>query len=153
MALHQAMLVADWGPTTLFTQAVVAPTPEQQAALASRGVRVEPTPVAELLGRGPALEAVRLIDGRAVELSGLFVAPQTEPASDLAWRIGCRFKNAPTGLIVAVDERQQTSVPGVFAAGDAASPMANATLAAAAGVMAAAAAHHSLIHTGEEQPH
>jgi thioredoxin reductase (NADPH) len=34
----------------------------------------------------------------------------------------------------------------VFAAGDAASPMANATIAAAAGVMAAGGAHHSLIY-------
>ena len=40
---------------------------------------------------------------------------------------------------------QTTSVPGVFAAGDLANPMANATLAAAAGVMAGTAAHRSLI--------
>ncbi|WEX07686.1 NAD(P)/FAD-dependent oxidoreductase [Chelativorans sp. AA-79] len=150
-ALHQAMLVPDWGPTTLFTQGIFVPTPDQQAGLAARGVTIEPTPVAELLGASPALEAVRLADGRTVELCGLFVAPQTVPASDLAERLGCAFKDGPTGPFIAVDGRQQTSVPGAFAAGDAASPMANATLAAAAGVMAAGGAHHSLIHGYEER--
>ncbi|MCT7373752.1 NAD(P)/FAD-dependent oxidoreductase [Chelativorans salis] len=149
MAFHQAMLVPDWGPTTLFTQGAFAPTPDQQATLATRGVTVEQAPVTDLLGASPALEAVRLADGRRVELSGLFLAPQTAPAGDLAERLGCAFKNGPTGPFIAVDGRQQTSVPGIFAAGDAASPMANATLAAAAGVMAAGGAHHSLIYGDE----
>ncbi|MBJ3777349.1 NAD(P)/FAD-dependent oxidoreductase [Acuticoccus mangrovi] len=146
LALHQAMLVPDWGPTTLFTQDAFTPTAEQRAELAGRGVRIEPTPVAELLGPGSALEAVRLADGRTVALSGLFVAPRTEPVSDLAERLGCASKASPLGPIVSVDERQGTSVPGVFAAGDMAHPMANATLAAAAGVMAAGGAHYGLIH-------
>ena len=146
VALHQAMLVPDWGPTTLFTQGAFAPMPDQQAALAARGVTVEQTPVVELLGNRPALEAVRLADGRTVEIAGLFLAPQTAPGSGLAEKLGCTFKEGPTGPFIAVDERQRTTVPGVFAAGDAASPMANATLAAAAGVMAAASAHHSLIY-------
>lgn len=146
MAFHQAMLVPDWGPTTLFTQGAFVPTPDQQAALAARGARVEQTPIAELLGASPALEAVRLADGRTVELSGLFLAPQTVPASDLAETLGCAFKDGPTGPFIAVDGMQQTSVPGVFAAGDAARSMANATLAAAGGVVAAGGAHHSLIY-------
>ena len=145
LAFHQAMLVPDWGPTTLFTQGAFVPTPDQEAALADRGVLVERSPVVGLFGPGRALEAVRLADGRTVGLSGLFVAPKTEPASGLAERLGCTFNEGLTGPVVAVDGRQQTAVPGVFAAGDAANPMANATLAAAAGVMAASAAHQSLI--------
>ncbi|ABC33933.1 NAD(P)/FAD-dependent oxidoreductase [Burkholderia thailandensis] len=146
LAVHQAMLVSDWGPTTLFTQRTFVPTGDQLAMLSARGVAVEQTPVAALVGAAPALEAVRLADGRTAELSGLFIAPRTVPACDLPERLGCLFNDAPTGPYVAVDERQQTSVPGVFAAGDVARPMANATLAAAAGVMAAAGAHHSLIY-------
>ncbi|MFD2249373.1 thioredoxin reductase (NADPH) [Pseudochelatococcus lubricantis] len=146
LVMHQAMLVPDWGPTTLFTQDVFVPNPEQSVALAARGVTIETTPIAELLGPSPALEAVRLTDGRTVPLFGLFIAPQTEPDIDLAGPLGCTFKDGPTGRFIAVNERQETSVPGVFAAGDAASPMANATFAAAAGAMAAGAAHHSLIY-------
>lgn len=40
---------------------------------------------------------------------------------------------------------QQKSLPGIFAAGDAATSMYNATLASAAGVMAGVAAHRALI--------
>ncbi|WP_421725492.1 NAD(P)/FAD-dependent oxidoreductase [Bauldia sp.] len=146
LAIHQAMLVPDWGPTTLFTQGVLTPAPDEEAALAARGVTIEDTPIVELIGKSPALEAVRLADGRSVGLSGLFTAPRTEQASGLAAALGCAFEDGPTGPLIAIGERQSTSVPGVFAAGDAASPMANATLAAAAGVMAATAAHHSLIY-------
>lgn len=145
MAFHQAMLVPDWGPTTLFTQGLFEPDPGQRAGLQARGVTIEPTPVGELLGPAPALEAVRLTDGRLLRLSGLFTAPRTEPASDLAGRLGCAFKEGPTGPFIETDEMRRTSVPGVFAAGDAASPMPNATHAAAAGVTAAGAAHYSLI--------
>jgi thioredoxin reductase (NADPH) len=81
-----------------------------------------------------------------VELSALFMAPRTVPASDLAERLGCTFNDGPTGSFIAVNDRQATSVRGVFAAGYAANPMANATLAAASGVMAAAGAHHTLIY-------
>ncbi|MEO1985332.1 MAG: NAD(P)/FAD-dependent oxidoreductase [Martelella sp.] len=145
MALHQAMLLPDWGPTTLFTQGLLQLSPDQMQALKSRDVRIEDTPVAELIGSGSTLEAVRLEDGRMVALAGLFLAPVTAPSNDIAARLGCEMREGPTGLYVAVDQMQATTVAGVFAAGDLASPMPNATLAAAAGVMAGGAAHRSLI--------
>lgn len=151
IAFHQAMLVPDWGPTTLFTQGTFTPRPEQEAQLVARGVTIEPTPIAELLGAGSALEAVRLSDGRIVAISGLFIAPRTELANDLAVQLGCKLETGPSGPLIDVNLRQQSSVPGVFAAGDAASPIANATMAAAAGAMAAASAHHSLIYGLEER--
>lgn len=145
LAMHQAMLLPDWGPTTLFTQGTFAPTPDQRQALAARGVRVEPVAIIGLVGPAPVLEAVRLADGREIPLAGLFLAPQTAAASGIGALLGCEAKDGPTGLYLAVDGMQATSVPGVFAAGDLANPMANATLAAAAGVMAGASAHRSLI--------
>nr|WP_272214605.1 NAD(P)/FAD-dependent oxidoreductase [Marinicella sp. W31]MDC2880231.1 NAD(P)/FAD-dependent oxidoreductase [Marinicella sp. W31] len=145
MAQHQAMLLPDWGPTTLFTGAAFRPTAEQEQSLKKRGVEIEDTPVAELIGSGPALEAVRLEDGRTVPLAGLFLAPQTAPSSDIAAQLGCEMRDGPTGPYIAVDQMQTTTVAGVFAAGDLASPMANATIAAASGVMAGVAAHRSLI--------
>lgn len=144
-AVHQATLVPDWGPTTLFTQGVFEPDAEQEALLAERGAAIERTPIVELLGTAPALQAVRLADGRTVELAGLFVAPKTALSSDLGAQLGCAFEDGPTGPFIRVDGRQRTSVPGVLAAGDAASAMTNATLAAASGAMAGFGAHQSLI--------
>lgn len=144
MALHQALLVPDWGPTTLFLQGAFQPSAEERAKLAARQVAVEATPVVELLGPGTALQAARLADGRQVPLAGLFIAPRTSPASDLAMQLGCAMEEGPTGPFVRIDPRGATSVPGVFAAGDAAMAMANATISAASGVMAAGGTHHSL---------
>ena len=144
-ALHQAMLLPDWGPTTLFTQGALALSSDQRQGLTDRGVKIEETPVAALLGTAPALDGVRLDDGREIALAGLFLAPDTALSCDLAGALGCAMTDGPTGPYMAVDPMQATSQPGVFAAGDLASPMPNATIAAAAGVMAGSAAHRSLI--------
>ncbi len=139
------MLLPDWGPTTLFTQGAFEPTSEQRQALDARGAMVETTPIASLIGPSPKLKAVQLADGRTIPLAGLFVAARTEPSSDLARQLGCTTKGGPTGPYIEVDAMQATTVAGVFAAGDLASPMPNATLAAAAGVLAGGAAHRSLV--------
>jgi thioredoxin reductase len=144
MSAHQAGLIPDWGPTTYFTQGVFEPDAEQAAHLAARGVTIERTPVVELLGEAPALEGVRLADGRTVSVGALFVAPATRPSSPLAELLGCGFDEGHMGPHVRVDEWKQTTVPGVYAAGDAAAPMHNATLASAAGVLAGVGAHQSL---------
>lgn len=145
MAFHQAMLVRDWGPTTLFTQGSLDLSEEQRLALRGRNVAVEETPITELVGSGTELIAARLSDDRLCHISGLYVAPKTELIGNLVKSLGCDLEDGPTGRFIKVDEQQQTSVPGVFAAGDAAAPMANATLAAAAGVKAGSGAHFSLV--------
>lgn len=151
-AAHQAMLLPDWGPTTFFTQGTFEPTGEEAALLAARGVGIEHTPVVELLGEGSGIEALRLADGRAAPAEVVFTAPKTRVASPLAEQLGCAFVDGPTGPHIEVDAMQQTSVPGVFAAGDAASAMYNATLASAAGVMAGVAAHRALVLDEAGQP-
>lgn len=144
-SVHQALLLPDWGHTTLFTQGTFEPDADQAAQLSSRGVVVERIPVVELLGPAPHLEGVRLQDGRVVPLAGIFTAPKTHMASPLPEQLGCAFEQGPLGAYIRVDERKGTTVAGVYAAGDAASPMANATFASAAGVMAGIGAHQSLV--------
>lgn len=145
LSFHQAMLIPDWGPTTWFTQGIVEPNPEEIAALDARGVRIERAPVVEILGDSPAITGLRLDDGRIVEIDALFVGTRTHMASDLASQLGCAFDEGPLGPVIRVDTWKQTSVPGVFAAGDASNLMTNATFASAAGVAAGVAAHRSLI--------
>lgn len=144
-AVHQALMLPDWGPTTFFTQGQFEPSPEEAAQLAARGVAVERTPVVELLGEGTAISALRLADGREVPAEAVFTAPRTRMTSPLAEQLGCAFDDGMTGPYLRVDPMQQTTVPGVFAAGDAATQMFNATMASAAGVMAGVAAHRALV--------
>lgn len=144
-AAHQALLLPDWGVTTFYTQGEFEPSAEEAAHLAARGVGIERTPVVELLGEGAETHALRLADGRDVQAGAVFTAPKTRMASPLAEQLGCAFADGPTGPYVRVDETQRTSLAGVFAAGDAASQMYNATFASAAGVMAGVAAHRALV--------
>lgn len=142
---HQAGLLPDWGPTTLFTQGLYEPDAEQAEHLAARGVQVERTPVVELLGDAPGLDAVRLADGRIVPLQAIFTASKVHMASPLAEQLGCAFEEGPQGPYIRVDDlKKQTTVAGVYAAGDAAGPTHNATLASAGGVLAGVGAHQSL---------
>jgi thioredoxin reductase len=144
MSGHQAVLIADWGPTTFFTQGAFEIDAETAAQLAAREVRIETTSVVGLIGEAPGLSGVRLADGRSLPIEAIFTAPKTRPAGGLADQLGCALEDGMTGPYLRVDGLKQTSVAGVFAAGDAVMAMHNATLAAAAGVMAGVSAHRSL---------
>ena len=144
-SVHQGLLLPDWGDTTYFTQGLHEPSAEEAAQLQARGARVERVPVVALLGSAPQLEAVRLADGRVLPLRAVFTAPVTSMASPLAAQLGCAFDEGPTGPHIQVDAGHQTSVPGVFAAGDAATARHNGTLASAAGVLAGVSAHASMV--------
>ncbi|GLU33086.1 NAD(P)/FAD-dependent oxidoreductase [Trinickia caryophylli] len=145
LSVHAALLLPDWGPTIYLVQPGFEPDAAQREELARRRVRIEHSPVVELLGPAPALEAVRLADGRTIEMDAIFVAPRTVLTNSLAASLGCEIEAGPLGDFIRVDEVKQTTVEGVFAAGDAATAFANATLASAAGVMAGVAAHRSLV--------
>ncbi|MEP7729857.1 NAD(P)/FAD-dependent oxidoreductase [Marinomonas primoryensis] len=146
LSAHQAGMIPDWGPTTYFTQGLYEPDDEQRAFLMKRGVTIESTPVLEVLGRPPKISSVYLADGRTIYIAALFVAPKTHMSSPFAEQLGCEFEEGPLGLVIKTDDFQQTSVKGLFAAGDVSNPMQNATLASASGVMAGVGAHKSLMH-------
>jgi len=145
MSAHQALLIPDWGPTTFFTQGEFEPEPAELEGFAARQITVEHTPVVELLGSAPSLDGVRLADGRVIEVAAVFTAPRTKPATPLAAMLGCEHEEGPTGPHIKVDQWGATSIAGVWAAGDAATPMHNATLASAAGVLAGIGAHQASV--------
>lgn len=145
MSVHQAVLFADWGEVTLFTQGVVAVSAEEQASLAARKVRVESSPIAELQGAAPALDGVLLRDGRRVAIKALLVGTQVRMASPLAAALGCAFDDSPFGPIVRIDAWGLTSVAGVYAGGDMARVPHSITFACAGGVAAGIGMHASLV--------
>ena len=153
LSMHQALLLPDWSAeVTLLTNGTFSPSAEQDAALAARGVRVERRMVDALVGDAPGLAGVRLDDGDLVALDALFTASRTRMASALAEQLGCVFDEGRFGPIVRTDARKETSVPGVFCAGDAAREPHNATWAAADGAAAGMYAHQSLALAASAAP-
>lgn len=145
LSMHQAQLVADWGPVTLFTNGAFVPSEEEAAHLARLGIAVEETPVAGLRGDAPALTGVLLADGSVTPLDALFVASRVSPVGTLVADLGCAMTEGPLGPWVTVDAFQQTSVPGVFAGGDLTRMMHSVSLAVADGALAGVGAHRSLV--------
>jgi len=145
MSLHQAAMIPDWGVTTLFTQGKYHPAGEQAETLKRRGVTIEETPVAEVLGEGDQVSSVELEDGRSIALQGVFVAPTISIQSPLIDSLGLALSETPMGAFVEVDGFKESSVKGVFVAGDLSNQMHNATFAVASGTMAGIAAHRALI--------
>lgn len=142
---HQALLVADWGPTTLYLDGRPAPDAQTAAQLSRRGVAIEAAPIAALLGAEQSLSALRLADGRECAVDALFLASRVRFNSALAEQLGCAIDEGPMGPVIRTDDSRQTTVAGVYAAGDIARPMHNATWAASDGVSAGAAAHQALV--------
>ena len=144
-ALQTAMLLPDWSEhVTLFTNGVLSLSPEQMSELRMRGVSVETKPVTALLGDSPALTGVTLDDGRVIPVEAVFTNSRTHMASPLAEQLGCEFDEGPSGPFIRTGTDKQTTVPGVYAAGDAARAGHNASWAVADGVTAGISAHQSL---------
>lgn len=145
MSLHQAELISDWGDVTLFANGLVEPDADQARALEKRNIRFEPAKVTEVRDDGSGGLAVTLDGDRSASVRALFTAPRNVMASPLAEQLGCAFNEGPLGRAIVVDDKQETSVPGVFAAGDAARLTHNIAFAVSGGAMAGVAAHQSLV--------
>jgi thioredoxin reductase len=144
MSAHQAMLIAEWGPATLFLDDGPAPDQATLAELDKRRVALRAGRVRALRGEGRALAGIELDDGVA-PLDALFIGVRTRLNSGIAAQLGCAVDEGPFGTIIRTDEWRQTSVPGVFAAGDITRGAHSATWASADGVSAGVALHRSLV--------
>jgi thioredoxin reductase len=117
------------------------------------GVRVRQEPVAALEGRGGQLERIVFAEGEPLPRHAAFLDPPKLPHSDLAVQLGCSILDDGC---VEVSERRQTTVPGVFAAGDMsrrpARPLTSAQIVMAAADGATAAVAMDLELFLEEAP-
>ena len=87
--------------------------------------------VVRLQGEGK-LAGVELETGEFVHLDGLFVALGSASAGDLAMKLGLRLKDGA----IPVNEKQETGLPGLYAAGDCTGAFAQVAFAVAEGARA-----------------
>ncbi|PPE72486.1 thioredoxin reductase [Solimonas fluminis] len=140
-SLHHALMLPHWGQVTFFTNGALEPDDAQRAELRARGVRIEPRRVLRLADTA----TVELEDGTRVVLDGLFTATHMTMASPLAEQLGCELDESPMGRYIRTDALKQTTVPGVFACGDAARMAGNVALAVGDGAQAGASAHRAML--------
>lgn len=120
-------------------------TAADRAKLATFNIQVRDQTIAALEGdrESKQLQRVLFTEGEPLECDALFFNLGTELASNLHEMLGCKL-DEESGL-VWVDQTQQTSVAGVYAAGDVTPNSQLAIVAAAEGAMAAIHMHQSLI--------
>ena len=130
---------------TLVTENPDGLSEDDRVKLADFNISVRDQSIAKLEGDLASQQIQRILfsDGDALECDALFFNLGTEPASNLHEILGCRLDE--TCGLVWVDQTRQTSVEGVYAAGDITPNSQLAVVAAAEGAMAAIHIHDSLI--------
>ena len=141
---HYARLIRHWSRDLVM---IVGENPtlndEQLANLRARGINVIRTDITEFESRDGELSALHLSDGKRIARQAVFMGAPLSLRGDLHTQLGCTLSD--DGAQVVVDEMGQTSVPGVYAAGDMVSPMHAVILAAASGMKAGAMLNNGMI--------
>jgi thioredoxin reductase len=109
--------------------------------LAANGIELVEQSATGFVGTRGDLRGVRLSSGRELPADLAFFSVAHEPRVELAQSLGCRLDDEG---YVEVDAQGQTSVAGVYAAGDLTPGLQLVSVAAASGAVAGVAAAQSL---------
>ncbi|MFJ9632556.1 NAD(P)/FAD-dependent oxidoreductase [Streptomyces sp. NPDC101175] len=148
LSVHQALMVSQWSKdVTLFLHTVAESelTDEDRRRLAAAGVAVVPGEVAGLVVEEDRLTGVRLADGTTHPREAVFVAPRAIPRTGLLEKLGAELRETPFGAYPVVDPTGLTTVPGVWAVGNAAGFGEQVVNAASAGYRAGATVNGELL--------
>ena len=142
----QAQLLRQWsGIVSYLTDAAEPLEDDDLAAFGARGIRIEDGAVRRVLARDGRLAGVEMAGGRVIELDAVFTVPRLLPLDEPLRQLGAERTEYPWGSFATTDPSGQTSVTGVWAAGNVVNAMANVPVAAGAGALAAGAINHALV--------
>ncbi|WP_327723470.1 NAD(P)/FAD-dependent oxidoreductase [Streptomyces europaeiscabiei] len=150
MSVHQALMVSQWSKdVTLFLHEVPETdlSDDDLRRLAAAGVSVVPGEVESLVVTEDRLTGVRLTDGTVCDRSVLFTAPRPIPRTSLLEKLGADLNETPFGAYPTVDPTGLTSVPGVWAVGNAMGFSEQVVNAASSGYRAGATINGELLMT------
>jgi thioredoxin reductase len=120
--------------------------PDIQADLARRHIPVVDGRIVEIAHHKGHIATVNLDTGPNVAVDVLFAHPRNKPSASLHEALGLATVDTPTGIVLKVDERRQTSTPGIYASGDLATPfLPSVTQASSQGAMAGIFAQQSML--------
>ena len=142
-AFEFGRLIRNWtSHLSIFTNG--KPTFDQEISLkiASMGIKIVETELENIEHENGHIRNLHFKDGMRVQLDALYARLPFEQHCKIPEILGCKINNA--GHIV-VDNLQKTNIPGIYAAGDCATPMRSVSLAVAEGNKAGAFVNHELI--------
>jgi thioredoxin reductase len=142
-SVEHAQLLRQWSDDVIFFAHTYPVTALDRAALEARGIQIVEGLVARLSVVDDLLDAVQLADGRAIPRAAVFIRPTLHAHNDgFMESLGVEVDE---GRFARVDASSRTSVPGVWAVGNAANPRAQVITAAGEGSTAAIAINTDLV--------
>lgn len=123
------------GEVTVFTNNAIEVDVAARASLESAGIRLETAPIARFVRTGTRLDAIELATGTRVPCDVLFTQPPQHQL-EVVTRLGLALDD--DGFVVVDPMKRETSIPGLYAAGDLTTRGQAAIHAASTGMQAAA---------------
>ncbi|MCC9135817.1 NAD(P)/FAD-dependent oxidoreductase [Pontibacter silvestris] len=132
--IGQALAMKTWSDSvTLFTDGTNSLNRADRELLQRNGVDICTTAIDRLEGEEGMLQHIVLKNGERREQQAMFFSLGTKQQSDLGEQLGCEFTSKG---VIKTRRLQQSNIPGLYVAGDAARDMQLVIVAAAEGAKA-----------------
>ncbi|MGL4608851.1 MAG: NAD(P)/FAD-dependent oxidoreductase [Trueperaceae bacterium] len=150
MGYHFAIMIRHWSKDLVVCSNGDARfSDEQRQHLKQFDLKLIETPIQKLETSESGLEAIVFRDSTALKREHIFMRPPHQQRSPLAAQLGCTMSE--DGLYVKVNSSGETSVPGIYAAGDMTGPMQAVSSAVASGTLVGAMLNHALVFEEAKQ--
>ena len=145
-SMNQVRLFHDWTDRlTVFADGRDI-SPEIRADLSRRKTPLVDGRIVEIARHGSHGATIKIDSGPDVAVEILFAHPRNHPSTSLHESLGLATVDTPVGIAIKTDERRETSMPGIYAAGDLANPgIPSVTTAIWQGAMAGIFAQQSML--------
>ncbi len=140
--IELAMMMLLWSRDLVLCTNGGTLTSSQKNKLTSMGIDFNDARIASLEAENCRLFGIQFVDGSRADCKALFFTTGCKTGSDLGERLSCK-RDDKGGL--AVSENCETSVPGVFVAGDASRDVLQIAVALGEGARAAMAINKALL--------
>jgi len=141
-AMHYSRLLLQWTENlTIFTDGSACFSVEERAKLKKHHIEIIEGKVKELKQDNGQLQQIILSDDSRYNFKVMYHRPAFRQHSDIPERMGCTLNEF--GYIVT-DDMQRSTVPGIFAAGDCATPLRSVSVAVATGMKAGAVINNEM---------
>lgn len=142
-AYEYTKMIDNWTKNlTLLTNGDSTLTAEQVRTLQSKGIAIIETAIDKVKHQAGIVESVLFNDTSEIKISVIYYRPPFAQKSTIYEQLGCELN--PMGLI-QVNDFQQTTISGVYAAGDNCNPFRSVANAVAKGSLAGAMLNRELI--------
>jgi thioredoxin reductase len=140
-----ALMMKQWSfDVVLCTDGEPDISPEMRSRLDGHGIEIYGEKIVKLEGDSEGhLQRIRFEDGIALDRAAMFFTTSCAQRSDLSQMLGCRRDEK--GGIITDPETEESSVSGVYIAGDASRDMLLVAVAIAEGAKAAVAINRALL--------